>query len=111
MSDNGWINTDLFKGWLVEQFVQYAVPGRPLLLLLDCQKTHYKTQAVRFAKEHDNIMLCLPPHTTPESQPLDCGVLGPLKAKWSEVCDHFFQENPGKVITNIILTKFFQKLG
>jgi len=31
----GWINTDLFKGWLVEHFVQYAVPGHPLLLLLD----------------------------------------------------------------------------
>lgn len=26
---NGWINTDLFEGWLVEHFIQYAVPGRP----------------------------------------------------------------------------------
>lgn len=29
LSDNGWINTDLFEGWLVEHFIQYAVPGRP----------------------------------------------------------------------------------
>ena len=44
-------------------------------------------------------MLCLPPHTTHETQPLDCGVFGPLKSHWSNVCHTFFQKNPGKVIT------------
>ncbi len=24
LSDTGWINADLFKGWMVEQFIQYA---------------------------------------------------------------------------------------
>ena len=27
VSDKGWINTDLFEGWLVEHFVVNAVPG------------------------------------------------------------------------------------
>ena len=35
LSDKGWINTDLFEGWLIEHFIEYAVPGRPLLLLLN----------------------------------------------------------------------------
>ena len=35
LSDNGWINTDLFEGWLAEHFIRHAVPGCPLLLLLD----------------------------------------------------------------------------
>ena len=52
-----------------------------------------------FAKEHGVIMLCLPPHTTHESQPLDCGVFGPLKTQWSHVCHIYFQKHPGKVIT------------
>ena len=27
VSDNGWINTDLFEGWLVEHFIVHAVSG------------------------------------------------------------------------------------
>ena len=27
LSDNGWINTDLFEGWLIEYFIRHAVPG------------------------------------------------------------------------------------
>lgn len=109
LSDNGWIDTELFEGWLSEHFIQCAVPGRPLLLLLDGHSTHYQPRVVRFAKEHNVIMLCLPPHTTHKSQPLDCGVFGPLKAKWTEVCHHFFQNNPGKVITKFNFNMLFSK--
>ena len=41
LSDKGWITTELFEGWLVEHFLQYAVSMRPLLLLLDGHSTHY----------------------------------------------------------------------
>ena len=34
---------------------------------------------VEFAKENDVIMLCLPPHSTHASQPLDTCVFNPLK--------------------------------
>ena len=26
LSDKGWINTDLFEEWLIEHFIEYAVP-------------------------------------------------------------------------------------
>ena len=32
-SAKGWV--ELFKGWLVNHFLKYAVGGRPLLLMLD----------------------------------------------------------------------------
>ena len=67
LSDKGWITTDLFEGWLVEHFLQYAVSARPLLLLLDGHSTHYQPNVVRYAKESEVIMLCLPPHTTHET--------------------------------------------
>ena len=80
VNDKGWINTDLFEGWLVEHFVVNAVPAQPLLLLRNGQSTHYQPEVVRFAKDHDIIMLCLPLHTTHEAKPLDCGVFKPLKS-------------------------------
>ena len=29
LSDEGWINADSFRGWIVKHFIQYAVPGHP----------------------------------------------------------------------------------
>ena len=46
LSDKGWINTDLFQGWLVEHFLEYAVSARPLLLLLDGHVTHYQPRVL-----------------------------------------------------------------
>jgi len=109
LSANGWINTDLFEGWLSEHFLEHAVSARPLLLLLDGHSTHYQPQSVRFAKEHDVIMLCLPPHTSHESQPLDCGVFGPLKSQWTKVCHTWYQKNPGKVITRFQFSGLFSQ--
>ena len=51
LSDSGWITTPLFEGWLIDHFLKYAVPGRPLLLLLDGHSTHYQPEVVCFAKE------------------------------------------------------------
>ena len=67
LSEKGWINCDLFEGWLAEHFLQHAVSSRPLLLLLDGHSTHFQPEVVRYARKHDVIMLCLPPHTTHES--------------------------------------------
>ena len=106
LSDKGWITTDLFEGWLVEHFLQYVVSACPLLLLVDGHSTHYQPNVVRYAKESEVIMLFLPPHTTHETQPLDCGVFAPLKSHWSTVCHDFIQKIPGKVITKFNLTFF-----
>jgi len=38
LSSNGWINTELFDGWLVEHFLETAVSARPLFLLLNGHK-------------------------------------------------------------------------
>lgn len=54
---------------------------------------------IRYAKEHNIIIFCLPPHTTHEYQPLDVAVFGPLKRNWQEACHNFMQKNPGKVVT------------
>ena len=83
--------------------------ARPLLLLLDGHSTHYQPEVLRLAKEHDVIMLCLPPHTAHESQPLDCGVFGPLKSHWSNVCHIYLQQNPGRIITRFQFSALFTK--
>ena len=82
MSAKGWVDSELFRGWLMDHFLQYAVAARPLLLVLDGHSSHYQPELVQYAKEKDVILFCLPPHTTHESQPLDISVFKPLKQNW-----------------------------
>ena len=42
MSDKGWTDQKLFQLWLKNNFVKYAVPNCPLLLLLDGYSSHYE---------------------------------------------------------------------
>ena len=99
LSNHGWIDMELFKGWFTNHFLQFAVTARPILLLLDGHSSHYNPEAVRHAKESDVILFTLVPHTTHEMQPLDTAVFGPLKSNWREACHDYIQANPGRVVT------------
>ena len=109
LSHTGWIDQELFHGWLVEHFLTHAVGVRPLLLLLDGHSSHYEPESIRIAKENGIIVFCLPPHTTHETQPLDCSLFGPLKSAWTKVCHDFLQKNPGKTITKFNFSELFHK--
>ena len=109
MSGKGWTDQELFRNWLKNHFLKYAVSGRPLLLLLDGHSSHYEPRSVEIAKEEDIILFCLPPHTTQDSQPLDCTVFGPLKRHWSDVCHQYQQRNPGTVISKLNFSRLFSQ--
>ena len=89
LSDNGWMDQELFDGWLCSHFLRYAPPARPLLLLLDGHSSHYSPSTIRSAAKEQVIVFTLPPHTTHLSQPLDRGCFAPLKVAWRQVCHQY----------------------
>ena len=109
LSEKGWVDTELFRGWLVDHFLKHAVATRPLFLLLDGHSSHYQPELIHFAKDHDIFLFCLPPHTTHESQPLDTTVFGPLKQHWRSVCHEYMQSNPGKLVTKYQFSPLLNK--
>ena len=109
MSNKGWVDSELFRGWLTDHFLQFSVAARPLLLILDGHSSHYQPELVPYAKEKDVILFCLPPHTTHESQPLDISVFKPLKQNWQIACHKFMQSHPGKVITKYQFSPFLNE--
>ena len=108
MSEKGWTDQQLFLYWL-KHFLHYANPQRPLLLLLDGHSSHFELASIEMACKKEVIILCLPPHTTHESQPLDSAVFGPLKKHWTGVCHDFQQANPGAVITKYSFSRLFSQ--
>lgn len=109
LSSNGWIDSELFHGWLVDHFLKHAVSARPLLLPLDCHSSQYNPETIQYAEDHDVIVLCLPPHATYDSQLLDTCVFGPLKRQWMDVCHTFMQKHPGQLVTKYQVSKLFKE--
>ena len=61
LSSSGWVDTELFKSWLKDHLLKYAVGTRPLLLVLDGHSTHYQPELIKYVKSNDVVLMCLPP--------------------------------------------------
>jgi hypothetical protein len=107
MSDKGWTDMELFSHWMKDLFIPNIPPARPVLLLLDGHSSHYEPDTIRLAAEEGVVILCLPPHTTHVSQPLDISFFRPLKVYWSEGCHRYMQEHPGRVVTKYQFSSLF----
>lgn len=107
LSDNGWTDMELFSHWLKDLFLPNIPPARPVILLLDDHSSHYEPDTIRLAAKEGVIIVCLPPHTTHVSQPLDVSFFRPLKVYWSEGCHLYMQDNPGRVVTKYQFSSLF----
>ena len=72
LSSRGWIDQELFQGWLVEHILQHPVSSRPLILLLAGHSSHFEPETIKIASKEENIIFCLPPHKTHKLRPLHC---------------------------------------
>ena len=63
--------------------LKYAVPERPLLLIIDGHKSHMTLDLIDLARDNNVVLYCLPPHTTHALQPLDVSVFRSLKSHFS----------------------------
>ena len=111
ITEKGWIITELFESWFNDLLLPNAVSAHPLLLLIDGHSTHYQPDVINLAPALKNkvVILCLPPHTTHATQPLDCGVFSPLKSHWTSVCHDYIQKNPGRIITKFNFNRLFSQ--
>ena len=100
LSDNGWVDSELFRGWLSEHFHSHAVSNRPVLLLLDGQSLHYQLELISYAKQYK----------VHESQPqLDASIFRSLKQNWQHACHNFIQSNPSLAITKYRFSSLFKE--
>ena len=81
-TESGWVMDNIFEKWLREIFCKWLNKNeieKPCVLLFDGHNSHLTFQAVRICQENDIIIVCIPPHTSHALQPLDVGLLRPLK--------------------------------
>ena len=80
-----WMDTNVWE-YYVEEVLSREITG-PSQIVLDNLKVHVNQQSIDLIANHCGSLVCpLPANTTSVCQPLDVGVMGPLKAsikkKW-----------------------------
>ena len=98
-SDNGWMITELFYGWVANHFVSHIPPERPVVLLVDGHTTHIDIEVSKICKENGILLYCLLPHSSHIIQPLDVGFFGALKSSWAKAVDKFKIAHMGSSVT------------
>lgn len=96
----GWMNQDLFVQYL-KHFVKHTRPTEkdPVLLVVDNHSSRMSLEAVEYCRKNYVVMLSLPPHSTHKIQPLDVTFYGPFKTYYSQACDNWTTNHPGRAIT------------
>ena len=89
LSQNNWIDKELFNDWFSNHFLLYAPRVRPLLFLMDGHSTHYYPEVVKEAAAQDVVVFVLPPYTTYCAQLLDSGTFSTMKAALRDTCNRF----------------------
>ena len=99
LSDNSWLDGEIFENWFTHHFLVHTPGIRPFLLLLDGHSTHYNHIFIRRAAQEKIVVFFSPSNTTHLTKPLDKGAFGPLKTCWNQACQEYMRKNPGKVVT------------
>ena len=86
ISDNGYMDSELFYGFIFKLFVPHTIqiPG-PKLLILDGHGSHLNIDIINLCHENNVHLYCLPPHTTHIFQPLDVVIFRPVKVYFNKI--------------------------
>ena len=97
---SGWMTKELFAEYL-QHFAKHTKPSAedPVLLIVDNHTSHLSLAAIEYCRKHSIVMLTLPPHGSHMMQPLDVTFFGPFKTFYSQACDNWVVNHPGRPIT------------
>jgi hypothetical protein len=102
---NGWTDNDTALEW-IEHFHKNTESRRKgvyRMVVLDGHESHLAALFENFCKAHNIITLCLPPHSSHLTQPLDVGCFSVLKRLYGRQLEDYIKA----YITHITKIEFF----
>ncbi|CAG5029830.1 unnamed protein product [Parnassius apollo] len=106
-SPSGWMTSDLFVE-VMKHFIKCSstTPENPSLLIMDNHESHLSIEALDLAKKSGVAVLTFHPHTTNKLQPIDVGLIGPLKTYYYSALESWMLQNPGRPVTIYEIARF-----
>ena len=104
-TQNGWTDHTTGLEWLkhFDQHTKARQRGVWRLLVLDGHESHINAEFNAYCKSNNIIPLCLPPHSSHLTQPLDVGDFSPLKKAYGAQISFLAREH----VTHITKDDFF----
>ena len=87
-TESGWMEDKTFEAWFRDSFlpiIRQKHNGEKVIVTFDGHGSHLTFTTAQMAKDENITLICLPPHSSHALQPLDVGVFGLLKRKWSNI--------------------------
>jgi hypothetical protein len=104
-TQNGWTDHDTGLEWLkhFDQYTRARQKGAWRMLVLDGHESHINAEFDEYCKANNIVPLCLPPHSSHLTQPLDVGVFSPLKKAYGAQISFLIRAH----VTHITKDDFF----
>jgi hypothetical protein len=104
VSDNGWTTNKLGLDWLkhFDRHTKERTIGTHRLLIIDGHESHDSLEFQQYCKDNKIIALCLPPHSSHLTQPLDVGCFAALKKAYGRQAEILMRNR----INHITKTEF-----
>jgi hypothetical protein len=104
-TSNGWTNNETGLEWLehFDKHTRSRAQGPYRMLVLDGHESHESAAFQEYCKANNIITLCLPPHSSHLTQPLDVGCFSVLKRMYGRQIETFIKAH----INHITKVEFF----
>jgi hypothetical protein len=104
-TSNGWTDNETGLEWIkhFEKHTALQTKGIYRLLVLDGHESHMSAEFGAYCKAHNIITICLPPHSSHLTQPLDVGCFSVLKRLYGYELNTFIKAH----INHITKVEFF----
>lgn len=104
-TSNGWTNNETGLEWIkhFDKHTAARAKGLYRMLVLDGHGSHESVEFEEYCKTRNIITLCLPPHSSHLTQPLDVGCFSVLKRAYSCQIEMFIKAH----INHITKVEFF----
>jgi len=101
---NGWTNNETGLEWIqhFDKHTKARRKGAYRMLVLDGHESHISADFEDYCQKNSIITLCLPPHSSHLTQPLDVGCFSALKRAYGRELEDFIKAN----ITHITKLEF-----
>ena len=107
-TSNRWTDNETGLDWIkhFDKHTRARTKGGYRMLVLDGHESHQSVDFETYCKDHNIIPICLPPHSSHITQPLDVGFFSVLKRAYGREINTFIRAH----INNITKVEFFLAL-
>ena len=104
-TSNGWTDNQTGLEWVqhFDKHTKSRTTGAYRMLILDGHESHVSAPFEEFCRENKIVSICLPPHSSHLTQPLDVGLFSWLKRAYGREISTFIRAH----ITHITKVEFF----